>query len=429
MNNKKDNNFIESVREADLKKKNTVVDIPVVKTKSFTKLLLGKGIMAIIFLAILFYLAFRILDIAGISGENLALATKDDYSLRANLEAEVTLVMYGDYADSTSRFYYSIVQGILKKYPDDLFFVYRPYPLLLDTIKSSLSAEAAGLQGRYWHMSDILFTNRLEWVDLTGKDLESKLEKYALSIGLDMFKYRKDVVSLSVSEKIQNHLLIGKKLQVTETPTFFLNGKKISTKSVEDFSIIIEQTLLNAQGVVVSPEVTVPDSLLADDWVLIVGSSTDDGVDNVDLVEVTVATSTDIITVEDDEDVYLKFLDLTDGKEESVEEEIEDDSVVYLPNGTKLKIKEVNIYASGYTLLPQSITIIEGTRLDISFVVRQGYHGLVIDGFEEHVDPVGPGLTKEISVMFSEEGSYEFYCPVGNNRSLGQFGTITVKPR
>ncbi len=84
-------------------------------------------------------------------------------------------------------------------------------------LHAAYAAEAAGKQGRFWEMHDLLFENQ--------ENLEDKdLRLYAERLSLDMNKFAKDMDSDEVAKKVQEDIMGGIKSGVNGTPTFFING-------------------------------------------------------------------------------------------------------------------------------------------------------------------------------------------------------------
>ena len=108
---------------------------------------------------------------------------------------------------------------------------------------SALAVEAAGRQGKYWEMHNIVFENQRDWGEKQVPDPKI-FENYAKQIGLDMNQYSKDIASQEVKYRIERDRKTGQKLNITGTPTFFLNGKKIENpRGYEDFKAIIQSEI------------------------------------------------------------------------------------------------------------------------------------------------------------------------------------------
>lgn len=150
-----------------------------------------------------------------------------------NKKAEVTIVEFSDYQCPACGIAHPVVKQVLEKYQNKVRFIYRHFPLPQHEFArlAAQSAEAAGIQGKYWQMHDLLFTNQN---NLTKEDLI----KYAKQLKLDMTKFQKDLDSEEVKTRVQNDLLAGNKIGINQTPTFFINGEKydqsITAKNLEE---------------------------------------------------------------------------------------------------------------------------------------------------------------------------------------------------
>jgi protein-disulfide isomerase len=129
---------------------------------------------------------------------------------------------------------------VLKAYPSDVNFVYKQFPLPPtmhpNAMPASKAAVAAEKQGKFWEMHDIMFQNNRE----LGYD---KLKEYAGKIGLDVAKWEKDFASPDTDQQIQKEMAEGRAADVSGTPTFFINGKRVMNRSFDGFKDMIEQGL------------------------------------------------------------------------------------------------------------------------------------------------------------------------------------------
>lgn len=169
--------------------------------------------------------------------------TSQDWS-KGNASSTVTLVEYSDFQCPACASYYPILKELAEKYKNEVLFVYRHYPLIQIHMNADLAAqaaEAAGKQGKFWEMHDMIFDKQKDWANV--KEVEEVFVKYAGEIGLDLEKFKTDFISDEVRRKITESYKSGVQSGVQGTPTFFLNGKKIqSPNSKETF----EQLLLTA---------------------------------------------------------------------------------------------------------------------------------------------------------------------------------------
>jgi protein-disulfide isomerase len=133
--------------------------------------------------------------------------------------AAATLVEYGDYECPFCRAASLSVKHLLQLV-DDLAFVYRHFPLSQihpHAFQAAEAAEAAGAQGRFWEMHDLLFANqeRLEFGDLLG---------YARMLDLDLERFASELATHAHEGRIREDVMSGIRSGVNGTPTFFVNG-------------------------------------------------------------------------------------------------------------------------------------------------------------------------------------------------------------
>ena len=123
-------------------------------------------------------------------------------------------------------------------------FAYRHFPLPQhkNAKLAATVAEAAGLQGKFWEMHDLIFQNQSDWSE--DKNAAILFAKYAQDVGLDLARFQTDVASGDIKAKIENDYKSGVKAGVDSTPSFFLNGKKITNpRNYDEFKNAIEQAL------------------------------------------------------------------------------------------------------------------------------------------------------------------------------------------
>ena len=137
-------------------------------------------------------------------------------------DAPVTLVEYGDYECPYCGMAHPIVKAAQRDLGDQLRSVFRNFPLAEAHPHARLAAqaaEAAGAQGRFWEMHDILFEHQDA---LEPQDLVS----YALSLELDIPQFKRDLEAGTHAKKVRDDFRSGVKSGVNGTPTFFVNGAR-----------------------------------------------------------------------------------------------------------------------------------------------------------------------------------------------------------
>lgn len=162
----------------------------------------------------------------------------------ASSSAKVTLVEFGDYQCPACAQAHPIVKEVLKEYSGRINFVFRNFPLPQhqNALISAEAAEAAGAQGKYWEMHDLLYENQNGWSESTQS--LSAFTNYAQRIGLDTAKFLSDVTANKYSSRIEQDRSDGTSLGVNATPTFYINGKKITgVPTLADFRRDLDQEL------------------------------------------------------------------------------------------------------------------------------------------------------------------------------------------
>ena len=132
------------------------------------------------------------------------------------------LVEYGDYECPYCGQAETVVRELLDSFGDDLCYVWRHLPL--NDVHpfaqvAAEAAEAAGAQGRFWEMHDMLLTHQDE---LRPMDLA----RYARELGLDIERFREEVHGRDHAQRIARDVSSADESGVSGTPTFFINGRR-----------------------------------------------------------------------------------------------------------------------------------------------------------------------------------------------------------
>ncbi len=140
--------------------------------------------------------------------------------IRGPADAPYTLVEYGDYECPACGRLFAILQRLQEELSTRLRLVYRHYPLSgihKHAEMAAEAAEAAGAQGKFWEMHDLLFQNQQA---LDQKDLL----RYAGQLHLDLDSFGRDVKQKAYAERISQDFIAGVQNGVNGTPGLFLNG-------------------------------------------------------------------------------------------------------------------------------------------------------------------------------------------------------------
>jgi protein-disulfide isomerase len=150
-----------------------------------------------------------------------------------NQTGKTILIEYGDFQCPACGSAYPIIKNITEQFKDKLTFIFRNNPLTSihpNARAGAAAAEAAGLQDKYWEMHDLLYEKQNEWSSSTTDQRTSLFVSYAKLVGVkDVDKFKSDMDSKKVNDKINFDLALGKKIPVEGTPTIMLNGQKIES--------------------------------------------------------------------------------------------------------------------------------------------------------------------------------------------------------
>jgi protein-disulfide isomerase len=155
-------------------------------------------------------------------GPHLTLPVGERDHVQGPATAPVTLVEYGDYECPYCGEAYPIVKVVQRRLGDRLRFVFRNFPLAElhpHAQQAAEAAEAAGAQGQFWPMHDVLFEHQRA---LDG----AHLRRYAAELGLDEGRFDRELSGHTYAGRVREDLLSGARSGVNGTPTFFLNGRR-----------------------------------------------------------------------------------------------------------------------------------------------------------------------------------------------------------
>ncbi len=141
--------------------------------------------------------------------------------------------------------------------------VYRHFPLTSIHDKAALStqaAEAAGLQGKFWEMHDLLFERQAEWVQLPVEEFQAYVIERAVELGLDKDQFTTDMLSDALVAKAQAAWDKGVAIGMPGTPFLLINGRiwpENLPMSPANIKAIVELELLTKRQFTTCPPMTV----------------------------------------------------------------------------------------------------------------------------------------------------------------------------
>jgi len=155
---------------------------------------------------------------------------------------------FGDFECPPCGAFHPVLVQMHKEFGDKLQITFREFPLApahQHAIAAASAAEAAGLQGKFWEMHDLLYESQKTWHE--AFDVRPIFEGFAKQIGLDMNRYQNDLNGDQVAARILNDGKRGHSMGVKGTPTVFLNGREVPFESLpsDKLRVLINLELTN----------------------------------------------------------------------------------------------------------------------------------------------------------------------------------------
>ena len=210
------------------------------------KFLIGIGVstLVIIVAGVVFFSKKQAPVSTTLSSSDKSQLTENVKHTIGDINAPVTIVQFGDIQCPACQAAQPIVNQTLEKYSQNIYFVFRHYPLSIhkNSEVAAKAAEAAGAQGKFFEMVDYMYTNQKEWSEVANP--RELFGKYAEQFGLNLDQFKQDMDK--DWENIMSDFALGNKVGVESTPTFFINGEKYSgVLPPEQFQQIIEDIINN----------------------------------------------------------------------------------------------------------------------------------------------------------------------------------------
>jgi protein-disulfide isomerase len=175
-------------------------------------------------------------------------------AIKGNPKAAVTIVEFSDFQCPFCSRVNPTLKKVFETYGDKVRVVFKHNPLSFhkDAPLASEAALAAGAQGKFWEMHDVLFQNQRALK-------RPELEKYAAQLGLNMEQFNADLDSHKFKAQVDADLKHASEIGVRGTPNFFINGKKITgAQPFEAFKAKIDEALKGKSPVKIIPKKVAP---------------------------------------------------------------------------------------------------------------------------------------------------------------------------
>ncbi len=172
-----------------------------------------------------------------VTGERMQALYDESDAWKGARDPLVTIVEYSDFQCPFCSRLATSLEEVVSEYPSDVRLVFKHYPLPnhQNAGPAARAAVAANEQGKFWGLHDLMFANQRA---LEGHNLDA----YAKQSGLDLEKWKQRAAADDVAKQVAEDEAAGKQLQVSSTPTFFVNGRKFEgAKPIEQIKAIVEE--------------------------------------------------------------------------------------------------------------------------------------------------------------------------------------------
>jgi protein-disulfide isomerase len=152
-------------------------------------------------------------------------------------EAPLSLVIFSNYRNMDELAYLDAIYEVYKENPRYLSVALRPLPTTEDEKLVAKAAQIAGDQGKYWEYAVVGLENSSEEAS------ENNLLLWAKNLELNTKEFEKDLKNADFEKLIESDIKDAEKLEVTTTPTFFLNKQRLFVKDAQDLKEQLESEI------------------------------------------------------------------------------------------------------------------------------------------------------------------------------------------
>lgn len=143
-------------------------------------------------------------------------------------DAPVVIEEFSDFQCNACAAAYTIIQEVVKQYPNQVKFVYRDFPLPshFDARPAAVGALCAAQQGKFFEFHDRIFDEQAKWSAPDG-DIDGLISDLVGEFELDRVDFELCQDSRDARNAVQKDFNEGAALGVDATPTFFVDGEKV----------------------------------------------------------------------------------------------------------------------------------------------------------------------------------------------------------
>ena len=171
-------------------------------------------------------------------------------NMTGSATAAVTVEEFADYQCAACASANPTLNEVKTMYGSRIKFIFRNYPLSIPAhdkaYDAAVAAEAASLQGKFWDMQNQLFVNQSAWT--ANPNYKQLWKDYATKVGIDIPKWEGDMAGIAAKGRVDADLARGRALNVSSTPTVYVNGIPASDIRVDSLKAMIDVELAKASA-------------------------------------------------------------------------------------------------------------------------------------------------------------------------------------
>jgi protein-disulfide isomerase len=153
--------------------------------------------------------------------------------------ASVTIIEFNSFGCPPCRQAEAVLNQVMGAYPNEIRVIFKNFPLAVHPNAMLLheAAMAAAEQGKFWPMVERLNAK-------AGIVTRADLIQYATELGLEVDRFSDAIDNHRFRETVLDEMAEAKGYGVVQTPTFFINGRKmVGARSPADFKRVIDEEL------------------------------------------------------------------------------------------------------------------------------------------------------------------------------------------
>lgn len=205
----------------------------------------GIVLLLVFMAATLYYKAEKGEQAGQLAQSNASSLSREHAPSKGDPAARVSIVEFLDPACETCRRFYPFVKDLMAANPGKIRLALRYTPFHENSEQAVALLIAADRQGKHWQALEVLLENQDDWVahHVVQPD---RIWRHIEGLGLDMDRLRADIAAPETARRIALDMDDARALEVTKTPSFFVNGKPLAQFGYEELKTLVDEAVADA---------------------------------------------------------------------------------------------------------------------------------------------------------------------------------------